>query len=122
MSSDKPSLAEILHKNRSLVLAVLGVPVLGMALAFILILYKRPNNMLIALAVIFFIAVQYSVMMFFWAKRVEVLAQKSKQKKEILKSHMDEFYYEGAPQIDYSIILAPEEERIFPVGKKDKSR
>lgn len=122
MSSDKPSLAEILHKNRSLVLAVLGVPILGMALAFILILYKRPNNMLIALAVIFFIAVQYSVMMFFWTKRVEVLAQKSKQKKEILKSHMDEFYYEGVPQIDYSIILAPEEERIFPVGKKGKSR
>ncbi|MCB2173317.1 hypothetical protein KQH65_11315 [archaeon] len=33
MSDEKLSLADILHKNRSFVLAMLGVPVFGMAIA-----------------------------------------------------------------------------------------
>ena len=78
MSNEKPSLADILHENRILVLVILGLPVLGMAIAFVLILYKNPDNKLLVLGVIFFIAVQYIITMFFWAKKVEKLAASSK--------------------------------------------
>jgi len=49
-----------------------------MAIAFVLILYKNPDNKLLVLGVIFFIAVQYIITMFFWAKKVEKLAASSK--------------------------------------------
>jgi uncharacterized membrane protein len=78
LSNEKPSLADILHENRILVLVILGLPVLGMAIAFVLILYKNPDNKLIVLGVIFFIAFQYIITMFFWAKKVEKLATSSK--------------------------------------------
>ena len=78
MSNEKPSLADILHENRVLILVILGLPVLGMAIAFVLILYKNPDNMLVVLGVIFFIAVQYIITIFFWVKKVEKLAVSSK--------------------------------------------
>jgi hypothetical protein len=122
VNQEKPSLAEILHKNRTFVLVILGVPVLGMALAFVLILYKKPDNMLIVLAVIFFIAVQYIMMMFFWTKKVETLSQKKKQTNLSDSNSLVEgetFDVETLEANDETI-LAPEEERIFPTEKKDK--
>ena len=117
MSEEKPSLADILYKNRTFVLAMLGVPVIGMALAFVLVLYKKPDNMLITLAVTFFLAVQYVLLMFFWMKRVEKLATKKKQGMEIVK--------ESDP-VDVEVVdartekmLAPEEERVFPEKKPE---
>ena len=118
MSQEKLSLAEILHKNRTFVLAMLGVPVMGMALAFVIILYKKPDNMLIALAVTFFLAVQYILMMFFWMKRVEKLAKREKEKTPIIEET-------ETPQveqitIDTETMLVPEEERVLPAEKKQE--
>lgn len=75
MSVEKKSLAEILDKNKNLVLMILGFPVLGMAIAFVLIRYRNPDNILV-LGVIFFVAVQYILMMFLLLKRVENLAKR----------------------------------------------
>ena len=118
VSEEKPSLAQVLHKNRTFVLAILGVPVIGMALAFVIVLYKKPNNMLITLAVTFFLAVQYILLMFFWMKRVEKMAtdeqqdpQETKEKEpaevELITNRTEK-------------MLAPEEERVFPEEKNQE--
>jgi hypothetical protein len=91
---------------------MLSVPVLGMAIAVALILYKRPANMVVALGVILFVAVQYLLMMFFWFKRLEGLLSKRKQLDDHEeKQHIDQ---EAIHTIDSSEILLPEEERVFP--------
>ena len=116
MSEEKPSLADILYKNRTFVLAMLGVPVIGMALAFVLVLYKKPDNMLITLAVTFFLAVQYVLLMFFWMKRVEKLATQQKQNTETLEV-MEPLDIEPVDARTEKM-LAPEEERVLPEKKK----
>ena len=115
MSEEKQDIIEVLYQNRKLVLVVLAVPVFGMAIASAIILWKQPDNMITVMAVIFFIAVQYVLMMFFWSKRVEILAKKEEEKKvlEIPPSDQDvEEFTEGED------VLLPEEERMFPSKKE----
>jgi len=107
MSDEKLSLADILHKNRSFVLAMLGVPVFGMAIAAGLIIYKKPDNMIVVLGVILFVAVQ----MFFWMKRVEKLAKKKPKEKE----EPSERVPVDPMVVDSSEVLTPEEKRVLPV-------
>lgn len=115
MSEAKKTVAQILHENRTFVLIMLGVPVFGMAVAFGIILWKQPDNMIKVLAVIFFLAVQYIIMMFFWSKRVELLAEKDEAKQE------DE---SGEPNLDVEEnsdgegVLKPEEERVLPTAEE----
>ena len=115
MSEEKKTLAQILHQNRNFVLTMLGVPVIGMALAFIIIYWKKPDNMLIALAVIFFLAVQYVLMMFFWMKRVETLALREETKKQVNSEDTDS---EVNPYTSGENVLKPEEERVFPIEEE----
>lgn len=99
-------------------MAMLGVPVFGMAIAFGIILWKQPDNMIKVLAVIFFLAVQYVLMMFFWSKRVEILAKKDEARKFEEKSRPDSNVeeYSGGENV-----LQPEEERVFPSEKNTGS-
>ena len=113
MSEEKPSVARVLNSNRSLVMALLGVPVIGMLIAVVLIYIKKPDNMVVVFGVILFIAVQYILMMFFFIKRVEVMvgkedAARKLEKEEKPKPHEDEVE-ERDDQLD------PEETRIFPI-------
>lgn len=114
MSEAKKTLAQILHENRTFVLIMLGVPVFGMAIAFGIIYWKQPDNMIQVLAVIFFLAVQYVLMMYFWSKRVELMAKKDEEKQsesEPESCDVDEFSKgEG--------VLKPEEERVLPVEER----
>ncbi len=115
MSETKKTMPTILYENRTFVLTMLGVPVFGMAIAFVIIYWKKPDNMITALAVIFFLAVQYILMMFFWLKRVESLAKRDAEKE-----------LEITPEPDSNIkdlsgsekVLLPEEERVFPSDKE----
>ena len=111
MSDEKISLADILHKNRSFVLAMLGVPVFGMAIAAGLIIYKKPDNMIVVLGVILFVAVQYIMTMFFWMKRVEKLAKKKQKEKEETSERVPV----DPMVVDSSEVLTPEEKRVLPV-------
>lgn len=61
--------------NRRLILTVLGMPILGMIIALGLVLYKRPNNLAVVVAVIFFLIIQYSVLMIYFNKRIEALEE-----------------------------------------------
>jgi F0F1-type ATP synthase membrane subunit b/b' len=94
---------------------MLGVPVIGMAIAFVIIYWKKPNNMIMALAVIFFLAVQYVLMMFFWMKRVETLA---KREEKIEQEHSDDTDTNVENLTSSENVLKPEEERVFPVNSE----
>lgn len=118
LSEEKKDIIEVLYQNRKLVLAVLAVPVFGMAIASAIILWKQPDNLITVMAVIFFVAVQYVLMMFFWSKRVEILAKKEEEKKHEEKSPSDssvEAFIKGGD------VLLPEEERVFPSKKESES-
>ncbi len=115
LSEEKKTVAEILYQNRTFVLVMLGVPVFGMTIAFGIILWKQPDNMIKVLAVIFFLAVQYVLMMFFWSKRVELLAKKDAAKK------LEDEPRTGSEVEEFSGgegVLQPEEERVFPSEKE----
>ena len=115
LSETKKTVAEVLNQNRTFVLVMLGVPVFGMAIAFGIILWKQPENMIKVLAVIFFVAVQYVLMMFFWSKRVALLAKKDAAKKLEVESMTDSDSEEDS---EGGEVLKPEEERLFPSEKE----
>ena len=116
MSEEKKDIIDVLYENRNLVLVILAVPLFGMAIASVIIYWKQPDNMITVMAVIFFIAVQYVLMMFFWSKRVEILAKKGRDTKLQEKTPSDPDIEEFSERKD---VLQPEEERVFP-SKKDK--
>lgn len=122
MNKEKPSLSQILDANRYLVMVLLGVPVIGMVIAVLLILYKRPENTAVALGVILFIAVQYIIMMFFFMKRVESLARKKTEQDQIIEESLSENIGEidGLP-LKNKNQLAPEEQRIFDIEKLNRN-
>lgn len=111
MSNEKKSFAEYLHERRKIVLIILGMPVFGMAIASLLILYLRPDNILIVLGVIIFLAVQYLLTMFLWTKKVEQLANRAKNKDNLDKSELVSIDVETTEVT----ILNPEEKRILPI-------
>ena len=76
MNKEKPKLSDVLNANRFIVMALLGLPVIGMLIAAGLIIYKKPDNMVVVLGVITFVGIQYIIMMFFFMKRVEVMTNK----------------------------------------------
>lgn len=111
MSEEKPTLADVLFKNRKLVLAMLGVPVMGMVIAAGLIIYKQSSNMIVALGVILFVAIQYIMTMFFWMKRVEKLVKEKNPEKKVGSESMPV----EPINVDPDSVLAPEEKRVFPI-------
>jgi len=113
MSEERPSLAQVLDKNLSFLMAILGVPVIGMLIAVVVIYIKKPNNMAVVFGVILFMAVQYIMMMFFFMKKVEAMVENEKAERDLEpqeKPESDEDEGEESPdQLD------PEEKRIFPL-------
>jgi hypothetical protein len=51
------------------------MPIVGMFIAVGLILYKKPNNMVVALGVIGFLMVQYGFTIYFFIKRLNNLSK-----------------------------------------------
>jgi hypothetical protein len=111
-------MAQVLNSNRATVAALLGVPVIGMLIAVAVIYIKKPDNMVVVFGVILFVAVQYILMMFFFLKKVEALAEKEDTIRDLetekkIKPLEDESGERG-DQLD------PEEKRIFPVDENAK--
>jgi uncharacterized membrane protein len=71
----KSNFVEIIKANRRLILAILGTPIIGMVIALGLVLYKRPDNLVILVAVIFFLIIQYGVLMIYFNKRIDKLLE-----------------------------------------------
>lgn len=113
MSEERPSLAQVLDKNLSFLMAILGVPVIGMLIAVVVIYIKKPNNMAVVFGVILFVAVQYIMMMFFFMKKVKAMVENEKAERALdstEKHEPDEDEGEGSADR-----LDPEEKRIFPL-------
>ena len=105
----------MLNSNRSLVVALLGVPVLGMLIAVVVIYIKKPNNMVVVFGVILFVAVQYILMMFFLMTKVEAMAEKDAATRNTETEGKLKPPYEKVEERDDQ--LDPEEKRIFPVDE-----
>ena len=127
MSKEKPSISQVLAANRSFVIVLLGLPVIGMLIAVILILYKRPESTVLVLGVIFFIAVQYIIMMYLFIMRVESLARKKNEQTQLVEEPTPEIIEEpihesNAVPIEQLQVnkdqLQSEEQRIFDTEKK----
>jgi len=78
LAEEKPSIAEVLDANRRFIYALLALPYLGMTIAMGLIWYRKPSNMYIAIAVIFFLMVQYGLTVYFFIKRLDSMARERK--------------------------------------------
>jgi len=78
LTEEKPTIAEILDANRMFIYALLATPCLGMTIAAVLIWYRKPSNMYIAIGVIFFLMVQYGLTVYFFIKRLDSMARDGK--------------------------------------------
>ena len=74
MSGDS-SYKDFMQKNRSTLLAILMLPVLGMVIAIPLIIWKAPNNMMVALGIIVVLIVQYTLLVRWISKRIDQLIE-----------------------------------------------
>jgi phosphotransferase system glucose/maltose/N-acetylglucosamine-specific IIC component len=88
MSKSKPSMIEILDANIKFIYGLLAMPYIGMIIALGLIFYKKPDNMVIVIAVIFFLMVQYGFTVVFFLKRFNTMVKK--KEKETLKKLVEE--------------------------------
>ena len=62
---------ETMRKYRTYFIALLMFPVAGMVAALGIIAWRPPKNFTLAIAVIFFLMVQYVVTVFFIVKRID---------------------------------------------------
>jgi large-conductance mechanosensitive channel len=105
-----------MNKNRTLILALLGVPVFGMLIAVAVIFYTKPDNMAVVFGVILFVAVQYILIMFFFMKRIEAMVKKEEA---ALQEEPEETHETPADEdLESEGQLVPEEKRVFPVDEK----
>lgn len=118
MSEERPSLAQVLDKNLSFLMAILGVPVLGMLIAVVVIYIKKPNNMAVVFGVILFVAVQYILMMFFFMKKVKMMVEKEEAARDLEVDEKPEPPEDEVEDRDEQ--LEPEEKRIFPLEADNK--
>ena len=62
-------------KHRNVFIAVLMMPVVGMVAVIPIVIWRAPKNMLIVVALTFFLIVQYTVTIFFMIKRIDRLTE-----------------------------------------------
>lgn len=74
--NNKKTIKDILKANRKIILTLLGMPIFGMIVALGLVFYKRPDNLVIIVAVIIFFIVQYSILIQYFNKRINSLTEK----------------------------------------------
>lgn len=116
MDEEKKSLAESLYEQKNFVFALLSVPIFGMAIAVVLILYKRPSSTIPVLGIILFLAAQYILMMYFWYKRLEGILSKKTQESKSEPVDFEDIMVQEVPLSEN--VLAPEEKRVFPVEEE----
>jgi len=73
--SGETSFKDVLREKRRQFLAVLLLPIVGMLIALVLIIMKRPDNLPLIIAVVFFLMVQYGVTVVYINSRMEKAAR-----------------------------------------------
>ena len=74
MSGDN-SYKDYMKKNRNAFLAILMLPIIGMVIAIPLIIWKAPNNMMVALGLIVVLIIQYSLLVRWISKRIDQMIE-----------------------------------------------
>lgn len=64
---------EILKQKRNLLLAILMLPVVGMAISILLIVWRFPNMIGTAIPIIFIIMLQYVLLVLWIKNKIDVL-------------------------------------------------
>jgi phosphotransferase system glucose/maltose/N-acetylglucosamine-specific IIC component len=67
-------------KHRKVFIAVLMMPVIGMIAVIPIVIWRAPKNMVLVVALTFFLIVQYTVTIFFMIKRIDRLTQDALEK------------------------------------------
>lgn len=73
--SETTSFKDSVKKNRSALLAILMLPVFGMAISIPLIIWKAPKNMGVALGIIVVLIAQYTLLVRWISKRIDQLIE-----------------------------------------------
>jgi hypothetical protein len=75
----KPTIGDILAANIGLLYAIISLPLVGMVIAIGLIFYLSPPRMFLILAVIFFLIVQYMVLLIYIRAKInQIIKENSK--------------------------------------------
>jgi len=69
--SDKTNFADVIRKNRLTLLAVLMLPVIGMAIAIPLILWRVPGAARVAIPIILVLIVQYTLLVVWISRKMK---------------------------------------------------
>lgn len=70
---ESPTYKEVLKNYRGLFIGVLMMPVVGMAIGMILIVWRAPENVLILIFVIFILMFQYLFLVYWIIKKMDIV-------------------------------------------------
>ena len=72
--SDSHKIIDSLEKYRTILLVILMMPVIGMAISIPLILWKKPESTMVAIPIIGFLIVQYSLLVLWISRKMKKLS------------------------------------------------
>lgn len=72
--SESSNFKESLRRNRVILLAILMLPVIGMAIAIPLIIWRVPGSVMVAIPIIILLMAQYILLVFWINKKIDQLA------------------------------------------------
>jgi len=73
--SETTGFKDSIKKNRSTLLAILMLPVLGMVISIPLIIWKAPKNMGVAVGIIVLLMAQYALLVWWISKKIDQLIE-----------------------------------------------
>jgi len=74
--SDPQNSKDSIIKNRTILLVILMMPVMGMVISIPLIMWKKPESTMVAIPIIGFLIIQYSLMVLWISRKMKQLTVK----------------------------------------------
>ena len=74
--SDPQNSKESILKNRTILLVILMMPVMGMAISIPLIMWKKPESTMVAIPIIGFLIIQYSLLVLWISRKMKQITVK----------------------------------------------
>lgn len=74
---ETPNFKESLKQNRVILLAILMLPVVGMAIAIPLIIWRVPGSVMVAIPIIILLMAQYIILVIWISKKIDQLTTSS---------------------------------------------
>jgi len=74
--SDPQNSKDSIIKNRTILLVILMMPVMGMAISIPLIMWKKPESTMVAIPIIGFLIIQYSLLVLWISRKMKQITVK----------------------------------------------